>query len=96
MPLCYHPSIEYKLDASAVEVKSDALFPGLVAGKVRREEIIDELKDAGVKVRVRLRSVHAHARVALATAGARVVVPVMDVRSCCALRCVGVVVWVRV
>ena len=85
MPLCYHPSIEYKLDASAVEVKSDALFPGLVAGKVRREEIIDELKDAGVKVRVRLRSVYAHARMPLATAGAGVVVvPVMDVRSCCA------------
>jgi hypothetical protein len=58
LPLCYHPSIEYQLDelvaqgTSSAYTKFDVVFPGVVAGKRRREEIVRELEAAGVTVKV--------------------------------------------
>ena len=56
MPLCYHPSIEYQLDAVRTNKSShtvDVVFPGIVKGKPRREAIVKELNDAGISVKVR-------------------------------------------
>jgi hypothetical protein len=57
MPLCYHPTIEYELvgwekQLGASESTKPALFPGIVSGKPRREEILRELKAGGLLVEV--------------------------------------------
>jgi hypothetical protein len=60
MPLCYSPAIEFQLPDTASGAKSSALlpnasttvlFPGI--GKPRREEILANLRAAGVNTKVR-------------------------------------------
>ncbi len=53
MPLCFHPVIEYKLPPASEPQSETVVFPGLVGGKRRRENIIAELRGAGITVDVR-------------------------------------------
>ena len=55
MPLCYSPAIEYRLPNDYEQPPSQpnsVLFPGI--SKDRREDILTELKSAGIKTRVKL------------------------------------------
>ena len=55
LPLCYHPSIEYRLSGLQRHANDtvDVLFPGIVEGKPRRERIIADLQANGITVSVR-------------------------------------------